>query len=150
MQLTRDDINYTVTVNDDLYHKVSIYLGFMNQSQSNAYQYLRIMDTDSNVLSTVLCNDFGDGIYYSFAVKGSFIINVKQISGTVQAMLNAFFFDPMLDAEADAANQKKDVSATLKGAREVTLSWTNPQPSKTAIYRKIKGQPTALTSRSLI
>ena len=141
MQLTRDDINYTVTVNDDLYHKVSIYLGFMNQSQSNAYQYLRIMDTDSNVLSTVLCNDFGDGIYYSFAVKGSFIINVKQISGTVQAMLNAFFFDPMLDAEADAANQKKDVSATLKGAREVTLSWTNPQPSKTAIYRKIKGQP---------
>lgn len=99
------------------------------------------MDTDSNVLSTVLCNDFGDGIYYSFAVKGSFIINVKQISGTVQAMLNAFFFDPMLDAEADAANQKKDVSATLKGAREVTLSWTNPQPSKTAIYRKIKGQP---------
>ena len=29
----------------------------------------------------------------------------------------------------------------MKGAREVTLSWTNPQPSKTAIYRKIKGQP---------
>lgn len=141
MQITRDDINYTVTVTDDVYHKVSVYLGFMCQSQVNSYQYLRIMDTYGNVLSSVTCNDYGDGIYYSFAVKGSFIINVKQIPGTVQAILNAFFFDAMPDAETDAANQKTDVTAVLSGARDIVLGWSNPQPSKTTIYRKLQGQP---------
>ena len=140
-QSTHDYIYLTVNINDDVYHKISVYVEDCSGDRASWYHYLRIMDLDKNVLSSVVCIDYKNGIYYSFAVKGSFIMNVQKMPGTIYGIYNGMFFDPMMSEEEDAAKQKEDFSAVLEGARTVQLSWKNKTPSATAIYRKIKDAP---------
>lgn len=144
-QCTRDYVYMQVDVNDDQWHKVSVYVGDDSGGTGGRdtwYQYVRIMDLGRNVLASVTANKFDQGIYYSFAVKGSFIMNIQQIPGTIQAVYSAVFFDPLMPEDMDAADYAKSgLKAELEGARTVHLSWEQQTASKTTVYRKETDQP---------
>lgn len=140
-QQTHENLYFTVNVTDDAWHKVSVYVEDCSGDRTGWYHYLEIMDLNKQVITSVIANDYKDGIWYSFAVKGSFIVNANPLPGTTYGCYSGIFFDPMLSEEDSAAIAKENFSATLEGARYINLSWTNKAPSITTIYRKEANAP---------
>ncbi|MDR0425762.1 MAG: InlB B-repeat-containing protein [Clostridiales bacterium] len=140
-QITRRDVNYTVNVTNDDWHRVTVYIGAIhriNDTSPSEYSYISILDMDGNILARADASVYGLGKYYSFVVRGSFIINVIPQKGTPHTYMNGFFFDNAFDG---SAIQKTDLTAVVENAKDVRLGWTNNTNSAfAAIYRRASNE----------
>lgn len=138
-QISRDDMNYTFNVTDDEWHRVSVYAGEVahNKSQPTYRAYIRILDLDGNVLAETVAENYCLGTWYTFAVKGSFVVNAEKFSSAPSVGVSGVFLD---DDYEDPAIAKTDLQAVRTGARQVNLSWVNGSDAFTAIYRREAGE----------
>ena len=130
-----------VTVNDDAWHMFTVY----SYADGTAAGDLKLFDArictpeGESLAEYVVGGHYSGSRYYSFAVKGSFQLQLEPREGTKQSALCGMFFDPM---EPSADYEKKNVRASLVGAKEVDLTWENGgKDAETAIYRKKTEDP---------
>ena len=132
--IARGDMYYSFNITDDEWHKITVYtFEYKPNLQKDDRQTITVEDLDGNVKAEVIAEEYTFGVYYSFAVKGSFQIHMKPNKGTVAAFLSTVFFDKIEQADANA---KTDFSASIQGARNVALTWNNADNNDTLIYRK--------------
>lgn len=128
----------TVSINDDEWHVISLYLGSPYAFQSSVYEEMNVTvsNTSGNRIFSERVKDTNTGVYVSFAVKGTVVIGLDN-AGYSNAAINAIFFDEMPSNEAKAIN----FNVTRSGAKTMNLSWTNSVANAvTNIYRRIKGE----------
>ncbi len=147
-QNANDELFLTATVTDDNWHKVSMYVQDCSGGSGGRASWshsLRILTPQKDtVLAEVVCNDYDAGIWYSFAIKGSFVLSVKALPGTTYGCISAMFFDPIAQpgSTEEAAINKADFVGDCEKPRTVHLSWTNKKTlAVTTIYRKEKSKP---------
>ena len=134
-------------VTDDLWHKVSVYVQDCSGGSGGRvswFHYIQILSPAGEVISQVVSNDYDAGIWYSFAVKGSFTMNVTPLPGTTYGCYAAVFFDPIAQpgSAEETAIAKTDFAGDCELPRTVNLTWRNSKtPAVTSIYRKEKGAP---------
>jgi uncharacterized repeat protein (TIGR02543 family) len=135
-QITRDDMNYTFNVTDGNWHRVSVYIGATHQNTAapSEYSYISILDKSGNILARVSASSYGLGKYYSFAAKGSFVLNIQTQKGTLATYCNGIFLD---DDYVNPNIEKTNFDATVTGAKDVVLSWNNNSAAaETVIWRR--------------
>lgn len=137
--LEGSELKFTISINDDEWHVISLYLGspYAHQSPLYAEMNVSVSDKSGNLIFTERVADTNSGVYASFAVKGTVVIGLDN-AGYSSAAINAIFFDPM---PADGAVKAINFNVNRSGAKTMNLSWTNTVAnSVTNIYRRIKGE----------
>ena len=133
------ELKFTIDVNDEDWHVISLYLGspYAHQSPLYAEMNVSVSDKSGNLIFTERVADTNSGVYASFAVKGTVVIGLDN-AGFSGAAINAIFFDPM---PADDAVKAINFNVNRSGAKTMNLSWTNTAAnSVTNIYRRVKGE----------
>jgi len=133
------DIQYTVNVNDNDWHAVSVYMAHHSKDETQS-QYVRILDHSGRILKSVLSVDNTRGVYQTFAFRGNIIVQGKNFPGGSFTEIAGIFFDPLL---TDVSVQKTGLSAALRegSAKEVELKWTNGSAaSEAVILRKLSNK----------
>lgn len=137
--LESGDMTLTVSVSDDEWHVISLYLGSPYQHQSSLYADMgvSVSDQSGNTIFSERVTDTNKGVWVSFAAKGTITIGLDSL-GYGGAALNGIFFDSMPENnEAKAIN----FSVQRQGAKTMKLSWTNTSASAvTNVYRRVKGE----------
>lgn len=130
---------YTVNVNDDEWHDVSLYVGSSVFHKYPGYDEhtMSIYDLSDNLLAEYVVKDPGQFVYIKFAVKGSYKIVYRTQSFAGAGYNYGLFFDPHTENPEIGTS---DFTAKLEGAKTVKLAWTNKSAdSTTTIFRREKG-----------
>lgn len=129
---------FTVGVNDTNWHYVTYYVGCPYH-----YRYMgvnsatfNIYDLENNLIETKIIEDINQGVHVTFAIKGSFVIEL--IGSPLVAWSNALFFDSAVNNEQIGTLNE---TVMLQGSKTVNLSWENKSnDTYTSIYRREKGE----------
>lgn len=135
---TKEDVNFTVTVSDNEWHRVSAYIGNPYQGNNNyACSDLFILGPGGETLAYASVEDVNHGVWVSFAVRGSFTIRLDE-AGWGEGAFNMIAFD---EFETDEEIGRSNLQATVQDARNVALSWENADSTSiTNIYRREQGE----------
>jgi hypothetical protein len=131
---------YTVITKDTEWHDVTLYVGSNVQHKYTGYDEhtMGIYDLNDKLLAEYVVKDPAQMVYVKFAVKGSYKIRYQSESYASAGYNYGLFFDPHTENENIGVS---NFTATLHGAKEVRLEWTNKSDqSITAIYRREKGE----------
>lgn len=129
---------FTVEMTDDNWHSVTYYVGcpYYYKYVGDTDSTINIYDLEGNLLETHTVAKTNQGVHVTFAVKGSFVIEL--IGKSLAAWSNALFFDPCVNNENIGVS---DVSVKLEGAKQVKIEWENiSNDTFTSIYRRVKGE----------
>lgn len=129
---------FTVSVSDDEWHRVTYYIGcpWRHKYVGLDTQDVTVYDLDGNVLASRAVYDANQGVYVQFAVKGSFMIQLK--GNALAAYSSGLFFDPYVENTEIGTT---GLTASLELPRTVNLSWTNlSEETYTSVYRRVKGE----------
>ncbi|HEX7860555.1 MAG TPA: fibronectin type III domain-containing protein [Verrucomicrobiae bacterium] len=103
------DLNFT----DAVAHQVSFY--FLDFDRAGREQDLEILDLSSgNRLVSAVISDFGNGVYYSYNLKGKVRIKITKAAGP-NAVLSAMFFDAPGANHAQFVQSDTSSSGTWRG-----------------------------------
>lgn len=132
------DRSYEITVNDENWHIITLYIGSPYDFHTSVYSEMEISvsDTEGNQLASERIKDTSKGVYVSFAVKGSVVITASD-AGFLNAAVSGIFFD-----EITTNNEigTENLSLTRIGARTISLTWDKTNNSLTNVYRKLKDE----------
>ena len=132
-----EDMNFTVKVTDDEWHKVSVYVGYHYGRDDYAESLVQVLDLNGNVLAEQLVVNSNEYATVSFAVKGSYTLRMACPKGMKCVAFQAIYFDEVSSEQLNAT----DFIATLEGSKQINLSWQNSDESvATSIYRREKGE----------
>ena len=129
-------IKYRYTVNDNEWHRVSVFLGDPNPNKQawTDKSHVYILDGEENVLVYREVKEVNKYPWLTFAVRGDFTIAVQTDSAASRSAIAGVWFDADYKNESIIAT---GLNAELDGIKKVKLSWNNKtNDSYTAVYRK--------------
>lgn len=129
-------MKYYYTVNDNEWHRISIFLGDPNPNRKALTDktHVYILDGEENVLVYREVKEVNKYPWLTFAVKGDFTIAVQTDPAANRSAIAGVWFDADYKNESIVATGLK---AELDGIKKVKLSWNNKtNDSYTAVYRK--------------
>lgn len=135
-QLTEAELEYTFNVTDDNWHQVAVYCKTMvgwTVDVPNCTASVAITDLNGKKLAGTIAQGYDNGVWYVFAVKGSFIVRLDKLGGG-SCGLAGIFLDEMYKGDDVGVS---NLGAMRQGVKDIHLGWVKKSADTLSlIYRK--------------
>ena len=135
-QLTESELEYTFHVTNDEWHKVAVYCQTMigyTVDVPNCTASVAITDLNGKKLASTIAQGYDNGVWYVFAVKGSFTVRLDKLAGS-SCGLAGIFLDEVYDGSDIGVS---NLGAMRQGVKDIHLGWVKKSAETLSlIYRK--------------